>query len=139
MIRQNIYLIITPFFPSNESFVGSYVYDQITEIKSQSNFGIEIVKVVSYFSSESDYEFNGFKVKTFKTFDFPYFIFPGLFNSFNKRRFSKFLQNKNITNPAAIVGMGGGITMDIAKAVSILLTNVGRAENFQGEGDPEKF
>lgn len=98
MIRQNIYLVITPFFPSNESFVGSYVYDQIKEIKHQSNFTIEIVKVVSYFSSESDYEFNGFKVKIFKTFDFPYFIFPGLFNSCNKRRFYKFLQKKNIIN-----------------------------------------
>ena len=98
MVRQNIYLVITPFFPSNESFVGSYVYDQITEIKHQSNFTIEIVKVVSYFSSESDYEFNGFKVKIFKTFDFPYFIFPGLFNSCNKRRFYKFLQKKNIIN-----------------------------------------
>ena len=74
MIRQNIYLVITPFFPSNESFVGSYVYDQIKEIQNQSNFSIEIVKVVSYFSLESDYEFNGFKVKIFKTFDFPYFI-----------------------------------------------------------------
>jgi len=42
------------------------------------------------------------------------------------------LQNQNITNPAAIVGMGGGITMDIAKAVSILLTNDGKAEDFQG-------
>ena len=98
MNKNGTYLVITPFFPSNESFVGSYVYDQIKEIKNQSNFSIEIVKVVSYFSSESDYEFNGFKVKTFKTFDFPYFIFPGLFNSCNKRRFSKFMQKKNITN-----------------------------------------
>ena len=98
MNKNETYLVITPFFPSNESFVGSYIYDQINEIKNQSNFNIEIIKVVSYFSSESDYEFNGFKVKIFKTFDFPYFIFPGLFNSFNKRRFSKFLQKKNITN-----------------------------------------
>ena len=90
--------MITPFFPSNESFVGSYVYDQISEIRNQSSFSIKIVKVVSYFSSESDYEFNGFKVNIFKTFDFPYFIFPGLFNSCNKRRFSKFMQKKNITN-----------------------------------------
>ena len=98
MIRQNIYLVITPFFPSNESFVGSYVYDQIKEIQNQSNFSVEIVKVVSYFSSESDYEFNGFKVNIFKTFDFPYFIFPGLFNSCNKRRFFKFLKKRNIIN-----------------------------------------
>ena len=34
--------------------------------------------------------------------------------------------------PAVIVGMGGGITMDVAKAVSNLLTNGGLAENYQG-------
>lgn len=35
-------------------------------------------------------------------------------------------------NPCAIVGMGGGITMDVAKAVSNLLTNPGKAEDYQG-------
>ncbi|MBE2205461.1 MAG: iron-containing alcohol dehydrogenase [Chthoniobacterales bacterium] len=34
--------------------------------------------------------------------------------------------------PAALVGMGGGITMDTAKAVSNLLTNGGRAAQYQG-------
>jgi 3-deoxy-alpha-D-manno-octulosonate 8-oxidase len=34
--------------------------------------------------------------------------------------------------PAAIVGMGGGITLDTAKAVSNLLTNGGCAEQYQG-------
>jgi 3-deoxy-alpha-D-manno-octulosonate 8-oxidase len=34
--------------------------------------------------------------------------------------------------PSAIVGMGGGITMDVAKAVSNLLTNPGKAEDYQG-------
>mgnify|MGYP001427818404 CR=1 FL=1 len=42
------------------------------------------------------------------------------------------LQNQCITNPATIVGMGGGITMDVAKAVSNLLTNGGKAEDYQG-------
>lgn len=35
-------------------------------------------------------------------------------------------------NPCAIVGMGGGITLDVAKAISNLLTNEGRAEEYQG-------
>lgn len=34
--------------------------------------------------------------------------------------------------PCAVIGMGGGITMDTAKAVSNLLTNGGRAEDYQG-------
>jgi 3-deoxy-alpha-D-manno-octulosonate 8-oxidase len=34
--------------------------------------------------------------------------------------------------PEAIVGMGGGTTMDIAKAISNLFTNSGKAEDYQG-------
>lgn len=37
-----------------------------------------------------------------------------------------------LTLPSIIVGMGGGITMDVAKAVANLLTNKGRAEDYQG-------
>ena len=42
------------------------------------------------------------------------------------------LHEKGVAEPACIVGMGGGITMDIAKAVSNLLTNGGKAEDYQG-------
>lgn len=35
-------------------------------------------------------------------------------------------------DPCAVVGMGGGTTMDTAKAVSNLLTNPGQAEDYQG-------
>ncbi|MCX6625247.1 MAG: iron-containing alcohol dehydrogenase, partial [Acidobacteria bacterium] len=34
--------------------------------------------------------------------------------------------------PIAVVGIGGGSTLDVAKAVSVLLTNPGRAEDYQG-------
>ena len=34
--------------------------------------------------------------------------------------------------PVAVVGIGGGSTMDISKAISILLTNPGKAEEYQG-------
>jgi 3-deoxy-alpha-D-manno-octulosonate 8-oxidase len=42
------------------------------------------------------------------------------------------LRVKGLTKPSVIVGMGGGITMDVAKAVSNLLTNGGKAEDYQG-------
>ena len=34
--------------------------------------------------------------------------------------------------PAAIIGLGGGATLDVAKAISNLITNKGRAEDYQG-------
>ncbi|MDP2904589.1 MAG: iron-containing alcohol dehydrogenase family protein [Methylovulum sp.] len=39
---------------------------------------------------------------------------------------------KGFSEPAAVVGIGGGITMDYAKAVSNLLTNGGNAAQYQG-------
>lgn len=42
------------------------------------------------------------------------------------------LIQKGFSKPAAVVGMGGGITMDFAKAVSNLLTNGGKAAQYQG-------
>jgi len=90
--------VITPFFPSNNSFVGSYIFDQVNEIRKQTEFDVRIVKTVSLFSSEKDYEFNSFKVSVFKTFDFPFFIFPGLFNEINRMRFLNFLIKKGIEN-----------------------------------------
>lgn len=90
--------MITPFFPSNNSFVGSYIFDQVNEIRKQTEFDVRIVKTVSLFSSEKDYEFNGFKVSIFKTIDFPFFIFPGLFNKINRKRFLNFLIKKGIEN-----------------------------------------
>lgn len=42
------------------------------------------------------------------------------------------LLERGLKKPAAIVGMGGGITMDFAKAISNLLTNGGKASEYQG-------
>ena len=42
------------------------------------------------------------------------------------------LHSKNITKPSAIVGIGGGITLDVAKAISNLMTNGGKSEHYQG-------
>ena len=42
------------------------------------------------------------------------------------------IENRCSTQPCAIVGIGGGSTMDVAKAISNLLTNQGQAEDYQG-------
>ena len=34
--------------------------------------------------------------------------------------------------PSGIIGIGGGIVMDIAKAVSLMLTNKGESKDYQG-------
>ena len=47
-------------------------------------------------------------------------------------RYSALVRAHDSGNPSAIVGMGGGVTMDTAKAVANLITNQGKAEEYQG-------
>ena len=42
------------------------------------------------------------------------------------------LHSQGISAPSAIVGMGGGASLDVAKAVANILTNGGNAEDYQG-------
>lgn len=42
------------------------------------------------------------------------------------------LHKSGINSPSAIIGMGGGITLDVGKAVSNMLTNGGSAADYQG-------
>lgn len=42
------------------------------------------------------------------------------------------LLERLVSSPAAIVGIGGGVSLDVAKAISNLLTNGGKAEDYQG-------
>ena len=98
MRNKKTYLVITPFFPSQYCFVGSFIYDQLNEIRNQTDFNIEIVKVVSIFNNHEDYTYDDFKIKHFKVFDLPFFIFPGIFNTFNKLRFSRYLNSRSVTD-----------------------------------------
>ena len=103
MIDKKIYLIITPYFPSKFSHVGSYVYDQAKEINENNHFFVKVIKLVSIFSQEEDYIFNNISVKIFRIIDLPFFILPGLFNSFNFLRIRKFLKTKGLFNNLQIV------------------------------------
>ncbi len=42
------------------------------------------------------------------------------------------VQSHHSKNPVSVVGIGGGSSLDIAKAVSLLLTNEGGSEKYQG-------
>ena len=91
------YIVITPFFPSSESFRGSYLLDQTKAIQSNSNFNLLVI-ILSPFLKKSfgNYNIEGIKCKTFKVYDLPSFILPGLFNTINFKRLIKFLETNNI-------------------------------------------
>ena len=95
MENKKIYVIISPFFPNDTNHTGSYVYDQAKTLIDITNYDVKVIKVVSIFSNERDYLFNGIKVKIFRMLDLPFFIFPGIFNFINSFRIKQFFRKHN--------------------------------------------
>jgi len=94
---MNSYILITPFFPSSESFRGSYLLDQAKAIQSNSNYNLLVIVLSTFYEKyQGDYIIEGVHCKTFRVIDFPSFIFPSFFNIINLNRFDKFLQKNKI-------------------------------------------
>ena len=45
---------------------------------------------------------------------------------------TEIVKNYSKENPSAVIGIGGGTTMDLAKAISLMLTNEGSSADYQG-------
>ena len=93
---KKIYLQITPFFPTNESFRGPYVYDQVKAIQDNSDFEVIVIKPISIFDKSEDesYLYQGIKVYNFVVYDLPSSVLPGIFQKLNLVRLEKFIKNK---------------------------------------------
>jgi len=102
-LGRKIYIIITPYYPCNSSHVGSYIFDQAKIINSNNEFSVKVIKLVSVFSKERNYNFKGIDVKIFKVIDLPFFILPGLFNNINSIRFKQFLKDQKLINNLYVV------------------------------------
>ena len=115
---KNKYICITPFFPSKNSCEGIFIYDQILEIKKQTNLDILIVKLSSIYKNEDSYKYKGITVHIFKLLDLPRFYFAGLFSKINGKRFYFFL--KKITNINSITHIHGHVNYPSAFLISYL-------------------
>lgn len=99
MEGQKIYICVTPFFPSPESWRGAYVYDQVKAIERNSDY-----KVLVFKPGAEDYEFDGIHVYGFKEIVMPSYIFNGFTNGYNNKQFIKRIHSLGLDiNQIAIV------------------------------------
>ncbi len=112
-------------------YFGSGALSEIQELVSRKKKNKEeycIYFIDSFFNKSSN-----ISILPLSDDDLIYFIntiYEPSTDSINKIK-SDILQKKG-RNPCAIIGMGGGCTLDTAKAISNLLTNDGKAEDYQG-------
>ncbi len=94
---MRIYLEITPIFPTNESFRGSFIYDQVNTIDCSGCFDqIIVMQSTSIWNLNKSYTYKKFQVHLFPTIQFPSLILNGIFNKVNSWLFRKRLQKLKI-------------------------------------------
>lgn len=86
---KKYYIVVTPFFPTPDSFRGPFVYDQVKALKADSNYEVVVFRPKSFSDKTQMYEYNGIKVYLFPVAQTPSYLFNGLFNGFNSRQFVK--------------------------------------------------
>lgn len=85
---MRMYLVITPFFPTSDSFRGAFIYDQVKAIKRTGLYDqIVIMRPRLLWQRMEDYEYDGFKVHYFPTVMLPSNLLMGLFEKINTRLF----------------------------------------------------
>ncbi|SHL15492.1 glycosyltransferase family 4 protein [Flavobacterium xanthum] len=126
---KRIYLIITPFFPSQESFRGPYIYDQVVAIQKEGNYDVVVLKPKQFYSNKKDYKYEGVNVFFFNVYDLPSAMFPGLFNILAISSLKRKLRSLNIdlTQIAVVhshVTVAGIYAIYLKKRVSTIKTIV---------------
>ena len=92
------FLVITPFFPSEDSFRGSYIYDQVNEIRKQKGVKVTVIRLYSFFDKDPHfYNYDGIDCMPFMVYDIPSFIFPGLFHKLNLTRLESLLRHYKLS------------------------------------------
>jgi glycosyltransferase involved in cell wall biosynthesis len=95
---SSVYLVLTPFFPTESDFPGSFVYDHLRALQKTVSESIVVIKLVDGLRSSvrSPYVFRGFPVFPLPFTDLPSLILPGLFHRANWRRLKQLVE-KHVT------------------------------------------
>jgi glycosyltransferase involved in cell wall biosynthesis len=132
MENKKYYVVLTPFFPDENSFVGAYIYDQVCALIDNSHYEVVVIKVASYYDSDKRkrYEYQGVPVNVFRTIDLPSSVLFGLFHSLNVKRFENYIRKElklnindievihsHVTYPAGYIAVSIGKKYDIKNII----------------------
>lgn len=82
---KKIYVEITPFFPTKDSFRGPFIYDQVRSLQKSGLFSEVLVLHPSrVFNKEKLYDYQGVRVYYFPWIESPSYVLNGIWDFINK-------------------------------------------------------
>ena len=89
---KRLYLYVTPFFPTPQSWRGGYSYDAVKALMKQGRHDVRVVVP----GKGPDYEYHGIKVIRFRWYAFPFGLCPFLLSALNGWMFLRALKRVGI-------------------------------------------
>lgn len=90
---RKYYIIVSPFFPSKESFRGPFIYDLANAIIHATSYEVVVFLPCGRKDKKERYEYGGIYVELFHVLETPSYFFNGIFNNWNVKHFiAKFEQ-----------------------------------------------
>ena len=89
------YVIVTPFFPSDSSFRGCFVFDQVEAIIRSRKYD-QVLVFKSGGRGAEDYVYKGIHVYCFPQWNLPSLILNGVFNNLNSRAFLRVFKRSEL-------------------------------------------
>ena len=134
MIRP-VYIVVTPFFPSPETWRGAYCYDFVTALMRTGRYDVRVF--VSCRSGRPDYEYHGVMVHTVVKKGFRGAFAPFLWSVGNRRRFMAAVKKAGIAwrNVAFFHAHDIGL-VPLAKNLKKLNPNIKLLLHFHTMGHP---
>lgn len=103
------YLYVTPFFPSPTSWRGAYCFDFVRALERTGRYRVVVFKS----GDGSDYDYEGVRVRTFRTRFLPSNVFPLLFCRWNQKNFLRKLEQSGIDFESVAVCHGNTSSFSI--------------------------
>ena len=98
------YIVITPFFPTEESFRGSYIFDQVRAIEKTGRYKVVVFKSADNKIKKKSYEYQGITVYIFSFKRIKGGLLNNLLDGINKRLFlEQFTQTRIKVSDVAFV------------------------------------
>lgn len=94
--NMKTYIVVTPFFPTPDSYRGCFVLDAVKALKRNSDYRVGVFVPYQPGKPQPEYEVNGITVHRFPMLQMPSYFFNGLSNGLNGRLFVKALEKAGI-------------------------------------------
>lgn len=93
---RGYYIVVTPFFPTETSFRGPFIYDQVQAIKRVSDYRVVVFQPIEWRAGHTNRRFKDIEIIGFPTFQTPSYFFNGIFDSLNTHSFKTALRKNGI-------------------------------------------